>query len=104
MRTPWKLLYDGIDRFMPFDSPTFVFFAGRLWLLCVAIVMVAITELTFLLACWLAPQSGLTQFLTVDFWWTVVALVGAFFIYWFFRMVWDGIKGPTSDSTQEQSH
>jgi uncharacterized membrane protein len=104
VRTPWKLLYDGMDRIMPYDSPTFTFFGGRLWLVCVAVVMIALTELASLLAGWLAPRSGLAKFLAADFWWIVLILVGVFFIYWFFRMVWDGIKGPTSDSTQKASH
>ena len=104
MRSPWKVLYDGIDGIMPYASPTVAFFGGRLWLVCVAFVMTAVTELIFLIANWLAPRSGLSKFLDVNFWWIVLALVGSFFIYWFFRMVWDGIKGTTSDSAQEASH
>ena len=104
MRTPWKLLYDGLDRIMPFDRPGFAFFGGRLWLICVTLVMMAFTELASLLGSWLAPGSGLARFLETNFWWTVLGLVAAFFFYWFFRMVWDGIKGPTSESTQKASH
>jgi hypothetical protein len=101
VRTPWKLLYDGVDRLMPYNSPGFVFFGGRLWLIYVAIVMTALTEMASLLVNWLAPRTALARFFAADFWWAVLLLVGSFFFYWFFRMVWDGIKGPTTEPTEK---
>jgi hypothetical protein len=95
VRTPWKLLYDLTDRIIPYDSPTAAFFGGRLWLLLVGLTMAALIELVFLLAHWIAPESQFAHFMASNFWVIWILLIGFFFFYWFFRMVWDGLKQPT---------
>jgi hypothetical protein len=96
VRTPWKFLYDFTNPVIEADVPFYAYeLQGTLWVGLWAGVIAIFLWLVHWVVLVIFPVSNLAQFLDLHFLGTWIVLCGAFFFYWFFRMVWDGLLEPT---------
>jgi hypothetical protein len=102
VRTPWKVLYDWSVAILNLKLGPNPQAAALLWIVCVGGPIAIAVWVVSAFANWITPRWGFSEYLKGHYWPIVLVSCVLFFFYFFFRLVWDGLREPTAQEERNK--